>query len=372
MMPVVGPTDLYPPSGSRVEWTPASVGKPGPGGGEIGAGAAYFGNRILRHVAEDMEDLARRGFTGVLHTFSENDFHYYRDHMVRVVEVSHEAGLEVQVNPWGVGYAFGGEAESLFTATHPEVGQVFDDGTPVGAACPNRPEFRRFVRSWADAAIETGADRIFWDEPHWANPSGFGLPAERWACRCERCREAFSERYGGPMPDSMTAEVAEFREASLVGFVRELVAHVAGQGARSTVCLLPLTEGPMGLSDWSEVASLPGLDTLATDPYWKAFGHPAGEFVGRFARLVSDLGGEHGVGQEIWIQGFGLGPEDAGDVRAAVATAREAGVEDLWTWGYEACGHMSHLGTREPERVWEILTAALTGGREEGRRNATR
>jgi hypothetical protein len=58
-----------------------------------------------------MQDLAGRGFTGVLHTFSENDYFYYRDHMRCVVEVSHEAGLEVQVNPWGVGYAFGGEAE---------------------------------------------------------------------------------------------------------------------------------------------------------------------------------------------------------------------------------------------------------------------
>ena len=338
----------------------------------MGAGVAYFGNRILRHVAEDMEDLARLGFTGVLHTFSENDLNYYRAQMSRIVEVSHAAGLEVQVNPWGVGYAFGGEAESLFTATHPGVGQVFDDGTPVGAACPNRPPFRRFVRSWADAAVETGADRIFWDEPHWANPAGFGLPAEgRWACRCERCKEAFCERYGGPMPETMTPEVAEFRETSLVGFVKELVAHVAGQDARSTVCLLPLTEGPMGLSDWSEVAGMPGLDTLATDPYWKVFGHPAEEFVGRFARMVNDLAGEHGVNGEIWIQGFGLGPEDSDDVHAAVAAAREAGVENLWTWGYEACGHMSHLGTGEPERVWETLTAALTGGGE-GRRTETR
>ena len=106
-----------------------------------------------------MEDLAERGFTGVLHTFSENDHYYYRDHMRRVVEVSHEAGLEVQINPWGVGYAFGGEAESLFTASRPEVGQVFDDGSPVGAACPNCPEFRAFVRSWADAAVATGAGR---------------------------------------------------------------------------------------------------------------------------------------------------------------------------------------------------------------------
>ena len=308
-----------------------------------------------------MEDLAERGFTGVLHTFSENDLFYYRDHMRRVVEVSHEAGLEVQINPWGVGYAFGGEAESLFTASHPEVGQVFDDGSLAGAACPNRPEFRSFVRSWADAAVATGADRIFWDEPHWANPRSFGLPDERWGCCCERCRVAFSERYGEPMPRELTPEVAEFREASLVGFVRELVGYVAGQGARSTVCLLPLTEGPLGLSDWSVVASMPGLDTLATDPYWKAFGHPARDFVGRFARLVCDLGEEHGVNCQIWIQGFGLGPEDADDIRAAVEAARGAGVQDLWTWGYEACGHMSYLGTREPEQVWAVLTEALTG-----------
>jgi hypothetical protein len=48
-------------------------------------------------------------------------------------------------------------------------------------------------------------------------------------------------------------------------------------------------------------------------------------------------------------------------------------VTELWTWGYEACGHMTHLGTREPERVWEVLTEALAGGPgEEGRRTTTR
>src|ERR671916_1580787 len=212
----------------------------------VSVGASYFGNRILRHVATDMEDLAERGFTGVLHTFSENDFSYYRDHMRSIVEVSHEAGLEVQINPWGVGYTFGGEAESLFTASHPEVCQVLDDGRLVGAACPNRPEFRAFVRSWADAAIDAGADRIFWDEPHWVNPSSFGLSTERWGCRCERCQEAFFEHYGETMPNELSPEVVEFRETSIVGFVRDLVGYVAGQNARSTVCLLPLTEGPLG------------------------------------------------------------------------------------------------------------------------------
>ncbi len=326
----------------------------------MGAGVSYFGSRILRHVASDMEDLANRGFTGVLHTFSENDLNYYREQMRRIVEVSHDAGLEVQIGPWGVGHAFGGEAESLFTATHPEVGQVFDDGRRVGAACPNQPAFREFMRSWADAAIETGADRIFWDEPHWAHPTQFGLPPERWSCRCERCQELFSERFGEPMPDELTPEVTRFREDSMVGFIRELVGHVAARGVGSTVCLLPLTEGPQGLSDWSQVASAPGLGILATDPYWKFFDYPADEFVGSFARRVRSLADKCGVGAQIWIQGYGLGPEDEADIHAAVDAARRAGVDDLWTWAYEACGHMSYLKTREPEKVWAILTEALT------------
>lgn len=330
-------------------------------GKTISIGVAYFGNRILRHVAADMEDLASRGFTGVLHTFSENDLNYYRGTMADIVAVSHAAGLEVQVGPWGLGHVFGGEAESLFTAVHPELGQVFDGGRRVGAACFNQPAFREFVRSWADAAIDSGADRIFWDEPHWAHPRRFGLRRERWSCVCEACAKRYSDKHGEAMPIELTPEVIAFREDCLVEVVRELVGYVDGQGARSTVCLLPLVEGSHGLADWNPVASAPGLDTLATDPYWKSFDHPAEAFVGAFSRKVRDLADAHGVGAQIWIQGFKLGPEDAADIVAAVEAARVAGIEDLWTWGYEACGHMDQLGTRDPELVWAVLTEALAG-----------
>ena len=51
----------------------------------MAVGSSYFGVRILRHVARDLEDLARRGYTGVLHTFSENDLAYYRGTMGRIV-----------------------------------------------------------------------------------------------------------------------------------------------------------------------------------------------------------------------------------------------------------------------------------------------
>jgi N-acetylmuramic acid 6-phosphate etherase len=324
-------------------------------------GVSYFGNRILRHVAADMDDLAARGFTGVLHTMSENDLTYYRDTMGRLVEISHAAGLFVQVGPWGVGRTFGGEAESLFVANHPHVGQVLDSGRPVAAGCLNSPAYREFVRSWAAAAVETGADRVFWDEPHWAHPAHFDEPPERWGCRCPRCVQRWCDETGDDdMPTELTADVRVFRERCLVEFLGELAGYVAGLGGRSTVCLLPHTSGSLGVADWSAVARLPGVATLATDPYWQAFGEPVVPFVTEFSERVAQQAAAAGVEAQIWIQGFRLGPEDADDIHAAVAAARAAGVDDLWTWGYEACGHMTYLGTRDPERVWEILCDALT------------
>ena len=56
-----------------------------------------------------MADLAARGYSGVLHTFSENDFAYYRGTMREIVEASHDVGLTVQASPWG-------SAEPLSTA----------------------------------------------------------------------------------------------------------------------------------------------------------------------------------------------------------------------------------------------------------------
>ena len=322
------------------------------------AGCSYFGVRVVRHVRRDMEDLAARGYTAVLHTFSENDLAYYRGTIAELVTASHDAGLEVQLGPWGLGNTFGGEAESRWVVLHPEAWQVLDDGRPVGAACLNHPAYRELCRGWADAALEAGADYVFWDEPHWAVPEHLGADPGRWACRCNACRDGF----GGELPAELTPEVVAFREASLVGFLREMAAHVASRGGRSTICLLPLTEGAHGVRDWDAVAALPGVAVLATDPYWKNFREPAEEFVGRFARLLAETAARHGVGAQLWVPSFGLTRDDVPDLEAAVAAARAAGIEDLWTWGYEACGHMSSLATPDAPLVWNAVTRALTGG----------
>jgi hypothetical protein len=304
-----------------------------------------------------MADLAARGYRGVQHTFSENDFAYYRAAMAKLVEDSHAEGLFVQACPWGVGRTFGGEAESRFVAFHPEECQVLDDGQRVAAACLNSDAYRTFCKHWADWVLECGVDCIFWDEPAWVLPRQVGVDdPSRWTCRCENC----AERFGGPIPAKRTPEVQAFRESGVVDFLREMLAHVAARGGASAICLLPATGGTQGLSTWDEVASLPGLTMLVTDPYWKVWDEPAGSFVRRFARLLRDTSTRHGVGAQLWVPSFGLTRGDVPDLEAAIAAAREEGIDDLWTWGYEACGHMTSLATTDAPLVWEAVSAALT------------
>jgi len=233
---------------------------------------------------------------------------------------------------------------------HPEACQVLDDGRRVATGCLNQPAYRSFCKEWADAALECGTDYVFWDEPHWTVPEHVGVDdKERWACCCDRCLELA----GGEVTQ-------EFREASLVDFLREVTAHVAGRGGRNTICLLPLTEGSHGIKDWDAVASLPGLDVFATDPYWKNFDEEPGDFVGRFAKLLAETAARHGVRPQLWVPSFGLTREDIPDLEAAIEATRAAGIEDVWTWGYEACGHMTLLATPDSPLLWEAVTRALT------------
>jgi N-acetylmuramic acid 6-phosphate etherase len=321
-------------------------------------GVSYFGVRIPRHVRRDLEDIAARGYTAVLHTFSENDLAYYRGTMADIVAASHELGLDVQMCPWGVGRTFGGEAESRWVTFHPEACQVLDDGRRVATGCLNNPVYRAFCKEWAEAALEAGTDYVFWDEPHWTVPEHVGAEPERWACVCEVC----TELSGLDLAAGLTAEVQAFRESSVVNFLGEMTAHVAALGGKNTICLLPLTDGPHGVSDWDAVAGLPHLSVLATDPYWKNFDETAEAFVGRFARLLADTAGRRGIQAQMWLPSFGLTCEDIPDLEAAIEATRAAGIDDVWTWGYEACRHMTHLATPDSPLVWEAVTRALTRG----------
>ncbi len=51
-------------------------------------GASYFGNRILKHVREDMEKMVDDGCNFVVHTMSEHDIAYHSQTMVDIVKAS--------------------------------------------------------------------------------------------------------------------------------------------------------------------------------------------------------------------------------------------------------------------------------------------
>src|SRR4051794_41472488 len=103
-----------------------------------------------------------------------------------------------------------------------------------------------------------------------------------------------------------------------------MTSHVAARGAQSTICLLPLTDGPHGVGDWDAVASLPGVATLATDPYWKNFDEPAGPFVERFARLAAGMSKRNGVKPPLSVPIFGHTAEDIAEMESEVAAADPA------------------------------------------------
>src|SRR5438105_6077981 len=105
-------------------------------------GCSYFGVRVVRHVRRDMADLAARGYTGVLHTFSENDLAYYRGTFAEMVAASHDVGLTVKVSTCGLGGSFGGEAESRWVAFHPEECQVMDGRRRRASGCLHSPAYR--------------------------------------------------------------------------------------------------------------------------------------------------------------------------------------------------------------------------------------
>ena len=330
------------------------------------AGCSYFGVRIVRHVRRDMADLAARGYTGVLHTFSENDLAYYRGTFAEIVAASHDAGLHVQVSPWGLGRTFGGEAESRWVAFHPEECQVLDDGRRVAAACLNSPAYRAFCKEWAAAALDAGVDDIFWDEPAWVVPAHVGVDdADALDVPLRALRRAL-RRCGAGRAHTRGAGVPRGVGRRLPARGRRVRRRCAAARTPSACC--PRPRAPRASRTGTPSRRSPASTTFATDPYWKHWNEPAGPFVQRFARLLRETCDRHGVGAQLWVPSFGLTREEIPELEAAIAAARAEGVDDLWTWGYEACGYMTHLATPDSPLVWEAVTDALTGaGRLEER-----
>jgi hypothetical protein len=243
---------------------------------------------------------------------------------------------------------------------HPEDTQRLADGTPLPAACLNREAFGRFMDGWVDSAVETGADVLFWDEPHFYIPRNVWRGEEgdtEWACRCDRCRELFRLRFGGEMPDVMTDEVIAFRDRSIVDFFTVASARGAAAGLKNAVVMLPQANHLTGVSSWELIAAIDTVDIFGSDPYWYAFKKPMGEFVADTTAKVLSVCAEYGKVPQMWVQAYRVPSGREEEIASAVEIIADMGVRNIAAWSFRG-GAPMNLASDDPDRVWEVLGAS--------------
>ena len=350
-------------------------------------GVSYFSSRDLRHVREDLREMAESGCTYVVHCFTETDLAYYRETMRHVVGLTHEAGMEAWLDPWGLTGIFSGETLAKFPLSHPETWQVLSNGRRVGAACPNHPETRKFLRDWVEACAYVGGDVLFWDEPHFYIGFWQGDFSGAWACYCDKCGGRFRERFGGETPREFTPEVRAFREASLLELLNELCAYGHEKGLRNALCLIPTDLAAhgfpepeqrmraamarrlgadaspqdveavyyVGVGDFESAAAIRDLDIFGCDPYWYLFGTEAEAFMREYGKAASKAAETNGRDLQLWLQAFRVPEGREEELRTGVRVAEEVEATHLAAWSYRATESMSQIACARPEVVWRII-----------------
>ena len=327
-------------------------------------GTSYFGCRFPEHVETDMRYLKECGCSAVLHTFSEEDYFFYRDTMKEIVEVSHRQGLKVYVNPWAVAGVFGGEAFSRFLVQNPETWQLCSDRKRYPTACLSHPKLRQFLLDWVEAAAYIGADAVMWDELHWFLPFLFleSNPQKIWGCRCEYCRHLFHEQFGYIMPEIQTSDVLSFQYTQMRRLLFELSDAVAAKGLKTSVCFLCNTDNfPDNFSQWDDIAGHKSIDIVGTDPYWE-LGRPMKrspeEFISFYANKIAEIARKHNKEPQLWIQLYGL-KNHYELVQQAAKLAADASIRNIFSWCYRGAKNMSFLRCADPDKAWAQFKKAI-------------
>jgi hypothetical protein len=321
-------------------------------------GVSYYGVAYPDRAIEDYAEMADHGCNAVLLAVSEFDWWFWRRNVVRLVDAAKDRGFNTYVDLWGWGKTLAGEPPSLFLMSSIDGRQRAASGKTYHAACLNHAPFREHLRrSIAEVITETNVDGLFWDEPHYAN-----WHDPDWACTCPICAALYRDLYGCDMPLELTTEVVEFRENRAVGFLRELSEQVkeTDPSVDVTCCLLPTVSPLIGITDWEKVASIPELDTLATDPYY--FHTEMNREQGlRFFRETSEnclkLAKRHGKKSQLWLMAFRVPAGREAELSEAVDIAAELGVDSLFAWPYRG-GEGSVQESGDPRRVWATIGEA--------------
>lgn len=323
----------------------------------IETGVSYFANGWPHHFERDLEDILAHHCSYIVHCFSENELILARKRNAQFFKMTRDAGLGCWANPWAVMGLFGGEQFSAFVPRNPDACQILSTGQRAPAACPSAEETKAAMKYWIDAAIDDGADTIFWDEPHLYLPDWDDLhfaPDDAFACFCPRCRDSFQSRFGQPMPETVTPEMRLFREDLMINFLSEMIGYAKDKGAKNAITLLPVDNEANESLPWNQVADIRGLDIFGTDPYWFLHNKDCNEYVSSQMKRTMDICEPRGLTPHFWAQGFGIPSGREHELETGFSLAVERGAQSIAIWGMH--GNAAWDGASEnPELVWDVV-----------------
>ncbi len=324
-------------------------------------GISYFGNRMPWYVEKDLRMLKDAGFSILVHTYSENDFRFYKKTMSDIAQMSKDMGFEIWADPWGWGGVFGGEAFSGFLQNNMDEAQVGNDGKLKGSVCLRSEVFKEYMKQWIDNVKEAGFDAIFWDEPHFHIPTPITNFPQQWTCRCERCKTAFEKKYGYQMPIEYNQDISDFRNETAIEFFKQMSEYAKTIGLKNIVCFLPFETDLFGIRDFESIAKLPSIDDIGTDPYWFAFGLSVNPFVEDAAENIKKLSQKYSKTNHMWLEGFKVPKGREKELFEGFQVMKEHRIDKVLFWGVYACEHISSISPDDPRKTWDTILKIVEG-----------
>jgi hypothetical protein len=207
---------------------------------------------------------------------------------------------------------------------------------------------------------EIGGKTVFWDEPHFPTPKP-GTPKENpiYTCCCPRCRRMYEEKYGHPMPATLTAEADEFRANTLLDYFGEITEYSASLGLYNAMCVMLNPLYGISLDTLDRICSLPHLHNVGSDPYWynRPGEHPY-EFVYNATKKNIDLANTFNKDHNVWIQTYNVPRGREEEIIEATAAAYDAGARTLLAWGYMG-SESNDYRAKNPEKTWQMTVEAF-------------
>jgi hypothetical protein len=330
---------------------------------KLRTGVAYHGNRMLKHVHEDMADIIQHNFNLVVHMFSHTDWDRHRSIMKEIIAITEGLGLDVWVDNWGIGGPPGDK--SHFLAYYPDSHQIDSNGVmdPV-RACLNSPDFRKFTKEWIDAVHDIGGKSIFWDEPHLAGRDVVDGKPSVWTCMCPKCAGLFEQRYDKPMPKAFTSEVEQFRVWTVVDYFDEMTRYSKKKEMENIVCVMLGDTHGISLATIDEISRLECLDNVGSDPYFFDEGLVGDkdkilyDFVHKATRKNLEISEKYHKDHNVWVQGFGLPKGHEEEIVIASDAAYDAGARTILVWGFRG-SESNDYRMANPELAWKTIGDAM-------------